>query len=148
MSHKRFLTAVLAAVLVVGLLIVGGSAIRQSAWSQGYMMGQLAAGGDGAVAPYAPYGYPGRFFGYSSSLCGVGPLFTLGLLFLLFVVVGKAFRFWAWKKVSGPEGERWAKHWAEHWRRHHGHRPPWCWDQEKAEQAEPDAGAGDAEAAN
>jgi len=144
-SHKRFLMVALAALIVVGLLIAGGSAIQRSAWSQGYMMGRLSASGDdGGVVPYAPYGYPGRHVGPSSFLCGVGPLFTVGLLFLLLVGAGKIFHFRAWKEAGGPLGEGWAKHWHQR----HGHMPPWCWGQEepseeKTEGAEPDAQTGD-----
>ena len=146
MSHKRFPMVALIALMVIGLLVVGGSAIQRSAWSQGYMMGRLSASGDdGGVVPYAPYGYPGRHFDLSSLLCGVGPLFTIGLLLLLLVGVGKMLHFRAWKQAGGPPGEGWAKH----WHRHHGHMPPWCWDREEpsegeTEGTEPDAQTGDA----
>jgi len=148
MFHKRFLAVAVVALIVLGLLFAAGSAIQRSAWSQGYMMGRLAAGGeDGAVAPYALYGpgYPG-----GRSMCGLGPILTVGTLLVLLAVVGKFFRFRAWRKADGPEGERWARHWAEHWRRHHDHSSPWCWGDEKPSEKAPDkaeADAGNGEAA-
>jgi hypothetical protein len=146
-SHGRFLVVALGVLLVIGLLIAGGSAIRRSAWSQGYMMGRLAAGGDdGEVVPYAPYGYPGSHLRPSLFLCGVGPLFAVGLLFLLLVGAGKFFRFRAWREAGGPQDEGWARHWHPP----HGPMPPWCWGREKAseeqaEEAEPDVETGSAE---
>ncbi len=144
MLKKRFWVVPLSALIIVSLLIIlGGFAIQRISWSQGYRMGQLAAGGEGgAVVPHAPYGFghPGLFF-------------TIGLLFLLLVVIGKFFRFWAWKMGGGP-GRPWAvaggpmgAHWARHWR---GPMPPWCWgwekpSEEKANQAGPGAGSDAAE---
>ena len=150
MSHQRFPWLALAALIVVGLLIAGGTAIHRRGWTQGYVMGRLAAGGeDGAAGPYLPYGYPGRHVGFAPALCGLGPLLTVGLLLLALVAAGRLFRFRAWKKAAGPEGERWARHWARHWR--HGPTPPWCWGREEPaegtdEGAEPNAETGHAEA--
>ncbi|MFZ5915726.1 MAG: hypothetical protein ACOYZ7_02190 [Chloroflexota bacterium] len=134
MSHKRFLPAALAALIVIGLLFIGGAAIRQSAWNQGYVMGQLAANNDGGIAPYAPYyaGYHGQAWGLPSFLC------TAGLLVLGLAVVGRFFRHWAWKTNNGPQAQEWAQHWKAHWRQHHGSMkhgpmPPWCWGEEKPE---------------
>jgi hypothetical protein len=150
MSQKRFLTVGLAAlIIVVCLLVVGGTAIYRGGWSQGYMMGRLAAGGDdGAIAPYALYGYPRSHFGLSPFLCGAG------LFVLLLVVMGQFFRFRAWKMVAR---EGWPKggHWAKHWHRHHGPMPhgpmpPWCWgreepSEEEAEKTEPNGDTGETE---
>lgn len=144
MYHRRFLGVALTVLIVIGLLIAGGSAIQRGAWTEGYMIGRLSAGGDdGTVIPYAPYGfgYPTRHFGFAPFLC------TAGLFVLLLVMAGKFFRFWAWKQAGGPEGEEWTKHWAKHWRGHHG--PPWCWGEkepaEKAKAAEPEAEIDEAE---
>lgn len=113
MFRKRFWVVPPAALIIVDLLILGGFAIHRISWSQGYRMGQLAVGGGGdAVVPYAPYGFgrPGLFF-------------TVGLLFLLLIAIGKFLRFWAWKMAGGPMG----RYWARHWHRPHGPMPPWCW---------------------
>jgi hypothetical protein len=151
MSKAKFLVVSLAALIIIGLVILGGLAIHRIGWSQGYKVGQLAAGSEeGAAVPYGPYG-----FGYS------GLFLTIGLLLLLLIVVGKFFRFWAWKMAWGPwkmarspwmiahglKGERWARH----WHRPHGPMPPWCWGWEEppegeAEKAEPGAETAAAEA--
>jgi hypothetical protein len=144
MSKTRFLVVSLAALIIIGLLILGGLAIHRIGWSQGYKVGQLAAGiEEGATVPYGAYG-----FRYS------GLFLTVGLVLLLLIVVGKFFRFWAWKMAwgpwmmaGGPKGERWARH----WHRPHGPMPPWYWGweeppEEKAEGAEPDMKTGTAEA--
>jgi hypothetical protein len=139
MTKKRLWVVPLAALIIVSLLILAGFAVHRISWSQGYRMGQLAAGGEsGAVAPYAHFGYPGLFF-------------TIGLLFLLLIVIGKVFRFWAWSMVGGPwmmAGGPMRQHWARHW---HGPMPPWYWgwdkpSEEKAEQVGPDAETAAAEA--
>jgi hypothetical protein len=148
MSKTRFLIVSLAALIIIGLLILGGLAIHRIGWSQGYKVGQLAAGiEEGATVPYGAYG-----FRYS------GLFLTVGLVLLLLIVVGKFFRFWAWKMAwgpwmmaGGPKGERWARQWARHWHRPHGPMPPWYWgweepSEEKAEGAEPDMKTGTAEA--
>lgn len=140
MSKTRFLIVPLAALIMVCLLILGGFAIHRIGWSQGYRMGQLVAGDEcAAKVPYAPYGlgFPGLFL-------------TVGLLFLLLVVVGKFFRFWAWKTFGGPwmmtHGPR-SEYWAKRWHRYHGPMPPWFWGwEEPPEKAEPDTETGAAEA--
>jgi hypothetical protein len=142
MSRARFPLVLLAALIIMGLVILGGFAIYRIGWSEGYRMGQLATGaGEGIVVAYAPYG-PG--------LGGV--LLTVGVVFLLLLVIGRFFRFLAWramwqrwKVTGGPKSEYWTKH----WHRRHGPEPPWCWDweepaEEKAEKPEPDADTGNA----
>jgi hypothetical protein len=151
MSKTRFLVVSLTALIIIGLVILGGLAIHRIGWSQGYKVGQLAAGiEEGATVPYGAYG-----FRYS------GLFLTVGLILLLLIVVGKFFRFWAWKMAWGPwmmAGGPWkmahrpkGEHWARHWHRPHGPMPPWCWgweepSGEKAERAEPDAETSTAEA--
>lgn len=142
MSKGRFVVALLAALIIIGLLAAGGLALHRIGWLQGYRVGQLTAGGDG-VAPlrYAAYG-----FGFS------GLLITVVFLLLLFFVIGRLFRFWLWRSVAGPwgmrggpwkmpggpKGEYWFRH--RHW--HHGPMHPqyWGWQEspeEETEQAEP-----------
>jgi hypothetical protein len=151
MSKTQFLVVSLAALVIIGLLILGGLAIHRIGWSQGYKVGQLAAGiEEGATVPYGAYG-----FRYS------GLFLTVGLVLLLLIVVGKFFRFWAWKMAWGPwmmAGGPWkmahrpkGEHGARHWHRPHGPMPPWCWgweepSEEKAEGSESDMETGPAEA--
>jgi len=156
MSRTRFLSTPLAALIIVGLLIMGGLAISRISWAEGYKTGLLAAGlADGAGVPYIPgsrgFGVPG-FWGPSFG----GLIITLGLIFVLFLVAGKFFRFWAWNAAWGPgtmargtKGEHWARHWHQH--RPHGPMPPWCWgweepSEEKPEEPEPGIDTGDPDA--
>lgn len=146
MSKKWFLWRALAALICVGLLIAGGLAIHYLSWSRGYAAGQLATPGEeGATLPYLPHGFDhsGHPFAF---MFGAGLLFKILLLFLLFGVIGKVFRGFAWGMAGGP----WlmGAHRASHWHRHHGPMPPWCWDWEKSSeetQTEPDVKTGDTE---
>jgi len=138
MSHKRFLTAGLALLIIIGVVIMIGSAVYRSGWTQGYMMGSITANGDGAgaILPYARHGYPGNSFGIPSFLC------SAGFFVLLFIAFAKFFRFRTLKMAGGPKGEHWARH-REEWFKHHGPMPPWCWgsekeDAKKVQEAEPD----------
>jgi hypothetical protein len=101
-------------ILVIGLAAIGG-AIQRDAWMQGYMMGQLAASGEGqVVSPYMPYGYPGSH--------SIWPwVIGIGLVLVLMAMAGKFLRFHAWKKAGGAPPEEWARH----WRHSHGSVPPW-----------------------
>jgi hypothetical protein len=132
--------------MFVGLLIAGGVAIYYLGWSQGYGTGQLPAEGEGVAPwPYLPHGpgYMARPFAFA--MC-TGLIFKLGLLLLLFCIIGKIFRCFAWGMVGGPwmmmGGPR-SRRWARHWRRYHPHgpMPPWWWGDEKPseETTEPDA---------
>jgi hypothetical protein len=146
MSRTWFRLAPLAILIIIGMLIAGGFVFYRISWLEGYRTGQMVAAGvaDGTVVPYVPH-QPG---------CG-GLLLTLGAIFLLLLVVGKFFRFWAWRAAGGPgmmpHGQK-SEYWARHWRRHrpHGPVPPWCWDweepsEEKAEEPKPDTDASDAD---
>ena len=157
-KRSWFVVRALVTLVVVGLLIAGGFVIHRLGWSQGYRMGELTAGGEESAAPpYAPFGF-GR----------PGLLLTAGLLLLLLIVIGKFFRFWAWKMAcgpwmmaggpwimgNGPKGKHWAAPRAWHWHRAHPHgpMPPWCWGWEEPSSeedtggVEPSAETGNAEA--
>ncbi len=146
MSKARFVLIPFIALVVIGLLIMGGWAIHRIGWSEGYAFAQQAAGSEATTVPYAP-----------SGLSYVALFLTAGLAFLfLLAVMGKLLSLWAWKAVGGPwmihgmarrmsvgqNGESWSKY----WHRHHRPVPPWCWDWEKreeeqAEKAAPKPGA-------
>jgi hypothetical protein len=138
-EHKWFKPAVIA-IVVIALIVMGASAIQRSAWSQGYMMGQLAAGGEeGAVAPYAPYYPGGRGFGYYPGHHGsfLGGIFKIVMVGFFVFLIFKLLRRHAWKKAywhkyskmkgEGPPPEHWARHWQ-------GHMPPWFWGEAKPEE--------------
>jgi len=149
MSRKWSLVVAVTVVVLIGLLILGGLAIHRIGWVEGYRVGQLAVGGEGGtVVPYGPYGFGGP-----------GLFLPVVLIILLLVVVGKFFRFWAWRMAGGPwamagwpRGGDWSHHW-------HGPRgpmprgpvPPWCrgWEEPsegKGEKAETDGESSSAEA--
>jgi len=130
----------LVAVLVIGLLALGGYAIHRAGWAQGYAMGLVATGGEEAApAPYVRhgfglwrYGYPGRFFGHSPFRSGFGLVIAIVGL----ILVGKCFahllffrmmRSYKWARMRagkppfegapqgmpmyGPAGRAWARRW-------------------------------------
>jgi hypothetical protein len=138
MHRTRSFLAPLVGLIILGLLVMGGFAIQRAAWWQGYMMGQLAAGGETPGLAYMPYG-PNLF----------GPFLAIGLLVLLVLVGGFIFRLLAWQgaarawmKSGGSKAEEWAGHWHKAHRAHHPFAPPWCWDAEQAPEE-----AGEAQAA-
>jgi hypothetical protein len=127
------------ALIIFALLVVGGLAVYRVGWAEGYKMAQLVVGGEeGVIASYAPYrfGFPGVFL-------------TLGVILLLFVVVGKFLRFWAWKASGGPWMADWSKpeRWARHWHHHRPPMPPWHWGpEEDAQERRSRADSADAKA--
>jgi hypothetical protein len=145
MSKKSFVWRGLAALVLIGLLIVGGLAVHYVAWSRGYAAGQLAAEGEeAATLPYLLHGYgfaPYRFGG------GLLPTIGLLLLFLVFIgVIGKLVRFVFWgaafhPMMAGPWARNWHRKAYRHWA--HGPVPPWSWDwgesPEEAGDAEPES---------
>ncbi len=151
MFKSRFLHAVLAAVIVIGLLAVGGLAIYRTGWAQGYMSAQEAGVGvDSAIPPRALF-HPGWRFGRAPFAMGGRAFLIVGVLFLIFLVI-KSFCFRAYRMSRGPMGMPWA----EYRRWHHGPMRPWCWGwerppeekAEKDEKAEPDWTADDAATAS
>jgi hypothetical protein len=154
-NQNRFVWRGLAALLLVGLIVVGAFAAHYVGWSQGYTAGQLTAEGEEVPAPgYLPYGqgFPGRPYLYTPHLLGGGVLIRVLLLIFFFVVIGKLIRFVVWgamwgPAMAGPWGHR-TWHRAAHWHRAHGPMPPggWWWtgppDEEAGEtDAEPGAEA-------
>jgi hypothetical protein len=117
------------ALLVIGGLAAGGSALYRTGWEQGYQTAVLtlpAAGGDGAqLAPRAPmpaYGY-GPMGGYGFGRMGFfnpfGFLFGIGGFLVFLLVTGGLLRmlFWrgrrGWGGPNGPNGWRHGPPWAQ-----------------------------------
>ena len=98
---------VVAGLIIVGLLIAG-TAIQSSAWSQGYTMGLLTASADSAeLAPYLLYRAglgPNAGVGLFGGILRFGFLVLLALGF--FKLIGCAY----WHRHGGPPP----------WMRHHG----------------------------
>ena len=147
MFWRRFVVGGLTLLIVLCLLSTAGAAIFHVSWSQGYAAGTAAAGGEAmAPMPYSP-GSPGWAVGPRPAMLGLGLFFTVGMLFLMFGVVGRLFHFRAWRTACGPASEQWREHWGRHWSPAHGPPSPW-WGrsaEEKTEKADPDAGAGKTE---
>ncbi|MBN1876075.1 MAG: hypothetical protein JXA33_17760 [Anaerolineae bacterium] len=124
MSHERFDFRKVGVIAIVGVLILGAvwMLASRAAWSQGYMMGQLAASQseEGAVMPYALGPMMGYGFGYMPRHSGGFPLLLIGLGVLFFFGVGHRFHY------RMKDGKM-----AAHWRKH-GHCPPW-WGEEEVE---------------
>ena len=148
MFSRRFAVGGVTLLVLLCLLGAAGAALFHVSWSQGYTAGTVAAGA--AASPPMPHNLvpPGWAFGPRPVLLGIGMFFTVGMLFLVFVMVGKLFHSHTWRTADGPASEQWREHWDRHWSSAHGPPPPW-WGrpaEEKTEKVEPDAEAGQTEA--
>ena len=151
MSKRWFWVRGLATLILIGLLAVGGYVVYRTAWSQGYVTGQMAAeGGESMPAP-SPFARPGWPYGFAPyrPFGGVVLLFKVVLALLFFGLIGRLIGFAIWgtafrHAMSG----KWPKHWHHYHQRWHrfpgrpprGPAPPWCWDWEE-EPAEEDTDA-------
>ena len=127
MQPGRIVFRIISAFVIIGLLIVGGVALYNAGWSQGYGTASLAASassaatggqavqpapgfvGPGFVAPYT-YGYPFYrpwFFGPWSCLF---PILAILAFFFLFRLLFIPFFGWGFHR------RRWMME---------GHGPPW-----------------------
>jgi hypothetical protein len=126
MSTKWFWVRVIVALILIGLVVVGGYAAYRTGWSQGYTAGQLMAEGERGTTMPPGFGYPMHPFVFAP-YSGAGLLLTVVLALLFFAVIGKLIRFVIWGPVwrhamTGP----WARHSAR-WHRMHGPVPPGWW---------------------
>jgi hypothetical protein len=147
MFHRRPLFGLIVLLVIFGLILAGGAAAQRNAWMQGYMMGRLSSGTDGAGAnTLPPFAYGGGYgWGYGGPHFGgfLGFLVVVGILFLVFGGMRRfhmmhgPWRQGMWQQgadqpddperqqaaqAGGPEGGPWGGPWARHGR---GHRPPW-----------------------
>jgi hypothetical protein len=142
MFPRRFLIVGVAAIVILGLVLTGSAAHQRDAWTQGYLVGRLSAGGSGsgAAAPLPPEVYPGLGGGYGYGAYGgyggygggphfggFGVLLLIGLGFLFFMGAGRFFRRCA--------GGGWGHH--GHWQGPYGGNPA----EGSPEQGGPSAGA-------
>ena len=101
MLRKGFVSFLVVALIVMGLLGLGGYA----GWSQGYAAG-LATGAGGAVPAYVPFAY-----GFTPVFFGIGLFFKFAFLLLFFFIIFKMFRFFTWRMAGGPQGgPPWGRH--------------------------------------
>ena len=130
MYKSRFLIGFLVFVIVAILLAIGGYALYQLGYSQGYAAGLvMSAAEEGAemiphqaFPPLRYYGHMG-YGGFSRPLllCFAGGAFLVALLMIL-----KTIRFLTWRSMVGSDPKKWPKHW-----RTHRHGPPgWYSDDE------------------
>lgn len=121
MFRGRFLGALLALLLIIGLFGLAGSSIYRAGWTEGYFMGKVSNNGEaGETTVVAPNASPGRYPIHGWGLASTGGFFA-GLLkfFFLFLLVGMAFKFLGllfWRRH---------RHWDKPGGWHHGSRPPW-----------------------
>ena len=144
MFRGRFLGALLALLLVIGLLGLAGSSIYRAGWTQGYFVGKVSDGAgttvigpstessnttapeSAAPAAGAPYNGPWQAPGFSRGGSAFG-WFMGGIVkfFLLMLAIGFVFKlffgmlFWRKRGHWGGKGRGWGHGW------HHDHRPPW-----------------------
>lgn len=111
--------------LAVLVLFGIGSAIHNAGWSQGFSMGLLAGGADGAkLAPYL-VGYGTHGWGFGGLIGGFfGLIFRIGFLVLLFALLARVFGFWRWRGQGGPCGPHWHRHWHGEAQTHPAHGQP------------------------
>jgi len=132
MFRFGFLFRFLFALLLIGLLAVGGMALFRSGYTQGYQVGALAASAasKGTTPPLPAYGYPpmGLYPGYGYPMYGspFGLFFGIGLFVLFLFMIGGIFRMMAWRHWAGahgsefkgpdfgPGGPPWHRHWHEY----------------------------------
>ena len=115
-DERRVLKFVAAGLVIIGLLLAG-NAVQNAAWTQGYTLGLLTSGADGAdLAPYLIYRAGpglGRGIGFFG---GVARLFFVALLAVGFL---KLFGFGYHRRHGGSPP--WARHYS-----------PWCGESMKA----------------
>jgi hypothetical protein len=131
MFRFGFLWRFLLALLLLGLLVAGGSALYRAGFAQGYQAAALAANSSGStgtpglpVQGYYPYPYFWPGYGYPGFF-PFGPLLGIGFFLLVFFLIGGLFRGFAGRHWAGhtghgdwghgPEGS-----WAREWRERHG----------------------------
>jgi hypothetical protein len=139
MNNRRF-PIFLVIIAVIALLFVGQSMGAQSAWTDGFIMGQLTSGADGATVAYAMQN--GGRMGGGSPFLG---FLAFGALFFGGMMVLRTLRFRAMGMMAdGPSRERWSER-MKHWEGRHGGKPPWAaWTEESEKAAQPEAPTADA----
>ena len=103
MFRFGILWRILMILVLVALLVGGGTALYRAGLSQGYQAGIVAAGKAGSAPatpqqlPYYGYGYPpfGLYpgFGYPIGFPFFGPLIGIGFFLLIFFLISGIFRF-------------------------------------------------------
>jgi hypothetical protein len=152
MTRKWFWFKGLMTLILIGLLAVGGYVVYRTAWSQGYVTGQLALEGEEDVTVPSPFAYPGwpyRFMPYHP-FGGLALLFKVVLALIFFGLIGRLIGFIVWGTAfRHPMAGKWPTHWHPYYRRWHrfpgrpphGPVPPWYWGWEEEPEEEEDTAA-------
>jgi hypothetical protein len=151
MSKRSFWFRGLATLILIGLLAVGGYVLYRTAWSQGYVTGQIAVEGEESLPALPPFAHPAWPYGFPPyhPFSGVGMLFKVVLALLFFGLIGRLVGFVIWGAAfRHAMAGKWSRHWHPYHRRWHrfpgrpprGPAPPWCWDwDEESTDADPAA---------
>lgn len=113
-KRAKFLIGIIA-VLGAVMLLSGG--IQHAAWSNGYLAGLSASGGEIATVAARSHHY-GHGFGHGFGI--IGGLFKLGILLLTFLFLAKMVGLLTWRHAGQGGGPAFKKRWAKHWP-HGGH---------------------------
>lgn len=107
MAQRRLVFGILVGLLILGVLSAWNASAQQDAWTQGYLIGRLSAGGESnSTAALIPFLYPGFQGGFSRAPFGF--IFPLLFLVLGVILISRFLRFRAWRYGGGPEGGQWA----------------------------------------
>jgi hypothetical protein len=148
MFRGRFLFKALFALIAIGVLVGAVSAIHRIAWWRGYRMAQWVAEEEREPMPRL-HVLPGPGLlrhrprlGLFSFVCGAGFLLKLALILLLLSLIGRLFRWHAWKPAHGPRGG-WHRHWYGPWHWHHRRMHDWDGEEPFRAKVRTDAEDGD-----
>ena len=131
MFRGRFIGALLAFLLIIGLFGLASSTIYRAGWTEGYFVGKVSDGGASAeTTVVVPEEAPGRALGPRYGFSPVSGFFAgIFKFFVLFLAVGMFFKFMGllfWRKRGGWGHHRWHRH---HGWDHGGDKPPWYGDE-------------------
>jgi hypothetical protein len=115
MFRRGFFGAILALVLIIGLVGLVGNAVYRSGYADGYTAGQVADGAeDGDAVPPPGRGYDRYWgFGFFPFLWFAGGFLKFILFLLFFGLIFKLLGFWFWRGRGRGHGPG-------HWGWHHG----------------------------
>lgn len=125
MYKSRFLVGFLVFLVLAISLMVGGYALYQLGYSQGYTTGlALSAVEEGAalvphpdVPPLGTYGHLG-YIGFTRPLL---LCFAAGAFLLALFTISKTLRFLTWRSLLASDPEKWHRQWRpHHWQAHPG----------------------------
>ena len=107
MAQRRLVVGILVGLLILSVVSAWNASAQQDAWTQGYLIGRLSAGGDSnSAAALIPFLYPGFRGGFGRAPFGF--IFPLLFLVLGVILVSRFLRFRAWRHWGRPGAEPWA----------------------------------------